>query len=438
MFRVRRGRVVALTAAVALIGMTAACGSGDSGDSGSGAGGASAEKPSGEILVLTNRTDLVNTTFKDYAKKFEATFPEVKVKFEALTDYEGEVKTRMSTKQYGDVLGIPSGVARADYPDFFEPLGKADELKQKYRFTGSSAVDGTAYGLATFGNASGIVYNKKVFKQAGITELPKTPAEFFTDLQAIKSKTSATPYYTNYKDGWPLNWPQGFMGSVSGDEAALEKMAANQAPWTQGQEKYALDSLMFDAVQKGFTEKDPTTTNWESSKNLLATGKVAVLPLASWALPQMKEAATKAGTDPADIEMMPAPFQVGGAFQSSVGPDFNLAININSEHKAAARAWIDFMVNDSGFSDFAGGLPTLKSGKAPAILKAFEATGVKFVEVTPSAKLDAVDKQSEIGLNQPDYYRELIDAARGASGKTKQQIFDGLNSKWADAISKVG
>ncbi len=433
MFRTRPGRVVALTAAVALLGSVTACSSDDS-----GSGGGDDSTPSGEILVLTNRTDLVDSTFQDYKKTFEAKYPDVTVKFEALTDYEGEVKTRMSTKQYGDVLGIPAGVAKADYPDFFEPLGTAAELGQKYRYVDSAAVDGTAYGLATFGNASGIVYNKKVFADAGVTDLPTSPEEFLADLQAIKDKADAVPYYSNYKDGWPLSWPQNFMGSASGDKDALVKMADQPAPWSQGQEKYTLDSLLFDAAQKGLIEDDPTTTNWESSKNLLATGKVAALPLASWAIPQMKEAATKAGTDPEDISMMPPPFQVDGAFQSTVGPDFNLGININSEHKAAARAWIDWMVNESGFSDFAGGLPTPRDGQAPADLQDFEKTGVKYVEITPSPKLDAVDKQSEIGLTQPDYYRELIDAARGASGKSKQQIFDDLDKKWGAALTKVG
>ena len=437
MFRVRRGRVVALTAAVALIGMTAACGSGDSGDSGSGAGGSDG-KPSGDILVLTNRTDIVNTTLKGYATKFHAKYPAVNVKFQALTDYEGEVKTRMSTKQYGDVLLIPAGVAKADYADFFEPLGKPADLSKKYRFVDSSTVDGTTYGLATFGNASGIVYNKKVFKEAGITGVPKTPDELLTDLQAIKAKTAATPYYTNYKDGWPLSWPFGDIGAVSGDKDALVKMSTNKAPWAAGQELNALNSLLFDMVQKGLSEKDPTTTNWENSKNLIATGKIGIMPLGSWAIPQMKEAATKAGTSPDDIGFMPLPFQVDGSYQSPVGPDFNQAININSDHKAAARAWIDWMVNDSGFSDVVGGIPTLKDAKLPAQLKEFEASGVKFVDMVPSAKLDAVDKQSEIGLSQPDYYRDIVDAARGASGKTKQQIFDGLNKKWADAIASVG
>ena len=50
---------------------------------------------------------------------------------------------------------------------------------------------GQVYALATFGNANGIVYNKKVFKDAGITAEPTSTDEFMTDLQAIKDKTDA-------------------------------------------------------------------------------------------------------------------------------------------------------------------------------------------------------------------------------------------------------
>ncbi len=62
---------------------------------------------SGEITVLTNRTDLVNTVFPEYATKFNEQYPNVKVNFEAMTDYAGEVKIRLNTKDYGDVLLIP-------------------------------------------------------------------------------------------------------------------------------------------------------------------------------------------------------------------------------------------------------------------------------------------------------------------------------------------
>jgi len=392
--------------------------------------------PSGAITVLTNRTDLVDTTFKAYKKTFEAKYPKVKVTFQAITDYEGEVKTRMNTKNYGDVLLIPNSVASSNLKDFFEPLGTVAKLGEKYRFVSEAALNGTVYGLATFGNAQGIVYNKKVFADAGITALPKTTEEFITDLQAIKAKTKAVPLYTNYKDGWPLSWPQGLMGAFTGDPNALVAMSKSDAPWTAGQEKYTADSLLYDIAAKGLIEKDPTTTNWENSKNLIATGKIATMVLGSWAIQQMKDAAKTAKTNPADIAFMPAPVQVNGAFQSPVAGDYKMGININSTHKAAARAWIDWMLNDSGFYQVAGALPTLKA--TPLSLKNFEATDVKYVEMVPAPTLSVIDKAAEVGVGQPDYYRRLVDSARGALGQTKKQIFDDLNSKWAAARAQVG
>jgi len=428
-------RIAVAAAAVAALSLTAACSNGD-GDASSD--GASDGAPSGEILVLTNRTDLVDTKLQDYKKTFEAKYPDVTVKFEALTDYEGEVKTRMNTKDYGDVLLIPNSVSVADYPDFFEPIGSTDELGKTYRFVNEAAVDGTAYGLATFGNANGVVYNKDVFEAAGITDLPTTPEDFISALQAVKDKTDAVPFYTNYKDGWPLTWPQSWMGAVSGDKDALVKMAADDAPWAEGSEKATVDSLLYDITKAGLIEDDPTTTNWENSKNLIATGKIGAMALGSWAVPQMQEAATKAGTDPASIGFMPPPFAVDGTPTSPIGGDYKMAINVNSEHKAAARAWFDWFIDESGFYDYAGGLPTVAADPAPANLKEFEATGVEYLEVTPEPTLSGIDNQAEIGLGQPDYYRQLVDSARGASDETKESIFEGLNAKWADARASVG
>ncbi len=430
----RRRQLVAAAAAASLIALTAACSSGSGSDDASADSGA----PSGDITVLTNRTDLVDTTFQDYKKTFEAKYPDVKVTFEAITDYDGEVKTRMNTDDYGDVLNIPTGVAASDLSSFFDPLGTTEDMGKKYRFVNEQASDGNVYGLATFGNANGIVYNKKVFRDAGITAEPTSTKEFMAALEAIKAKGDAVPMYTNYKDGWPLTWPQGLMGAYSGDTEALVKMAKEKAPWTEGQEKYEVDSLLYDVAAAGLIEDDPTTTNWEDSKNLLATGQIGTMVLGSWAVPQMQDAAKTAGTDPADIGFMPAPVEVDGALHSPVGGDLKVAINTHSKHKAAARAWIDWFVDDSGFYEVAGGLPTVKTQPASQNLKDFEATGVKYIEMTPSPELSEVSKDSEVGIDQPDYYRELIDAARGASGKTKDEIFKDLNSKWANGVAAVG
>src|SRR6187431_3277799 len=123
MFHTRHMRIAVAAAAAVTLTLTAACSSGDDDSSDAPSNSASADAPSGDILVLTNRTDLVDTKFQEYKTTFEAKYPDVKVTFEALTDYEGEVKTRMNTDDYGDVLLIPNSVPVADYPDFFEPVG---------------------------------------------------------------------------------------------------------------------------------------------------------------------------------------------------------------------------------------------------------------------------------------------------------------------------
>ena len=92
------------------------------------------ENISGTITVLTNRTDLVDNVFVDYAAQFNEIYPNVKVEFEAITDYEGEVRIRMNTEEYGDVLLIPNVIGANELPDFFVPLGTLEELDPVYTF----------------------------------------------------------------------------------------------------------------------------------------------------------------------------------------------------------------------------------------------------------------------------------------------------------------
>ncbi|MDQ2850602.1 MAG: ABC transporter substrate-binding protein [Actinomycetota bacterium] len=433
MLHSQRGRsVVALVAVSSFAGLgLAACGSSSGGSSSNASG-----PPSGTILVLTNRTDIVNTELPAYAKEFNKIYPKVTVKFQALSDYAGDVKTRMSTKNYGDVLLVPTDIPPAQLATFFEPLGTTAEMGKKYRFADAIANAGKVYGLATFGDANGIVYNKKIFKQAGITSEPTTPGQLITDLKAVKAKTAATPYYTNYKDGWPLAWPAGTMGAVSGDVNANVKMASNPTPWAAGSEMNTLDNLQYTMVKQGLTEKDPTTTNWETSKSLLATGKIAMMPLGSWALPQMQLASKTAGTDPADVGFMPMPFQTNGKSNVPIGPDWTQGVSVHSSNKKAAMAWVTWFTDKSGYYKPNGGVPTLKSLPLPDSLTSLK--GANILQMVPSPKSTAVDKQSEIAITQPDPYRKLVDSARGASGTTEQQLFDQWNKAWGAAIKSVG
>ena len=167
--------------------------------------------------MITHRTDLVDNVLLDYRDRFNEQYPDVDIEFEAITDYEGEVRIRMNTEDYGDVLLIPGNVTADQLPEFFEPLGTVDELGETYRFITEQAFEGKVYGIATTGNANGFVYNKEVLEEAGVTDLPTTPEEFVAALQLVDDNTEAIPLYTNYKDGWPLTQWEGNRGSVTND-----------------------------------------------------------------------------------------------------------------------------------------------------------------------------------------------------------------------------
>jgi raffinose/stachyose/melibiose transport system substrate-binding protein len=424
----RASRIVVCVAAAGLV-LAAGC----SGNDGDAAGDGRID---GEITVLTQRTDIVGTVFERYKQEFKKIHPDVTVKFEAITDYEGEVKIRMNTEEYGDVLLIPATVTNEQLPTFFEPLGTVEELGEKYRFVKEQAFEGQVYGIAITGNAFGFVYNKKVWQQAGITAPPRSPEEFLDALRAIKAKTSAIPLYTNYHQGWPLGQWEDARGGVAGKPDAVARLADQDAPWAPGTPHHIIDTLLFDVVANELTEPDPTTTDWESSKRLLGEGKIATMMLGSWSITQMRQAAT----DPKDIGYLPFPVQVDGKFHSTIGGDYKNAINIHSENKDAARAWIEWFAEKSNYATDEGGITPTLGGPEPDTLADFKTAGVELFELDhgKDAIVSRIDKASEVGLTQPTYRQALVDAARGASGKSKQEIFDDLNKRWAEARAQVG
>lgn len=206
----RKKLLSAVLATTMIASLLAGCGSNGGNDSTNG--GASSDSASseaageitGEITVLTQRTDLVNTDLADYKAAFEEKYPGTTVSYEAMEDYEGDVSTRLSTGDYGDVFMIPNTIPQDELADFCEPLGTVEELSDTYTeaYLYAKQSGGVVYGLASGANVSaGIVYNKKVFEDAGVTEIPKTTDEFLAALQAIKDKGECTnPYYTNTHD----------------------------------------------------------------------------------------------------------------------------------------------------------------------------------------------------------------------------------------------
>lgn len=401
------------------------------------------ETISGEITFIHQRTDLNDNLFVDYIAQFNEIYPDIKVNLETMTDYVGEIAIRMSTIEYGDVLMISDDVPLAELGDFFEPLGTVDELSKTYQFVNEKAYDGICYGIPAMCNANGIVYNKAVFADAGVTEIPGSPEEFLDALQAIKDNTDAIPYYTNYADGWPLGGQfEAATPSIAGPETtwANQALIHDNAPWSEGKPYYVMSKLLYDMVSMGLTEEDPTTTNWEACKSMLGRGEIGSMILGSWSVSQMKEQAD----NPDDIGYMPIPFtNADGNVYANAGGDYKAGINVNSENKEAAEAWLIWFVAESGYALSQGAISPVIGDPFPDTLAAFDDLGVILVSNDDSLEgeasfLDDIDSEAEIGRWTQDYRVRIVEAAIGNTGETFEEIMDDLNARWSDAKDTLG
>ncbi len=395
---------------------------------------------SGEITVLTQRTDLADTAFPEYVKKFNEKYPNIKVKVQGITDYHGEVKMRMNTEDYGDVLVLPDGVDQAELPNFFEPIGTVEEINAKYRpMEAKTGVDGKIYGIAPVFTINGVVYNKKVFADAGINALPKTPDEFLAALKQIKEKTKAIPLYTNYVAGWPFNQWEDTRLNVSGDPDYMNKILDMDEPFAEGTAHYQIYKLLYDVANQGLIEEDPLTTDWESSKQMMADGEIATMVLGVWAVPQVAALAD----NPDDIGIMPFPTTAADGKQYvRVSPDLPLMVNKNSKNKEAAMAWFWWFINESGFAENEVCIPPAIDGAFPAALKPVEESGaVFFVEAptTPGKEglVDKIDQTGEVGFWTQDFKYRLVESAIGNRPETFEDIMKDLNTRWQKGKKQV-
>lgn len=397
-------------------------------------------KPSGKITVITNRTDIVDTVLKEYAAEFNKIYPDVKVNFQALSDFEGQITVRMNSNDYGDVLLFPTSIPLKDAAEFFEPLGEFSDLSKEYIALEEKTVDRKVYGIPTAVNFSGILYNKKVFENAGVTTTPRTPDEFLNALKAIKAKdSSVVPLYTNYADSWPLTQWEAMLTTVAGsvDYVNVEQPNTDEN-FVAGKPHYDLYKVMYDAAKEGLIEADPTTTNWETSKIDMANGKIGAMVLGSWAIVQVQGVAE----NPDDIAYMPFPTNASEVIMPLAG-DYNLAISKHSKNKEAARAWIDWFVKESGYStEQVGGMSPVVGAELPVALKQFEGADIKFELQSPAKEgqeglVDKIDKEGEVGLRQPEFKKRIIEAAIGNINESYDDIMKDLNEAWVKARAKV-
>jgi raffinose/stachyose/melibiose transport system substrate-binding protein len=396
---------------------------------GNNTGGAGNEL-SGEITFVTHRTDLVgNGVYDEYARNFNEKYPNVKVNFEGLTNYEQDIKVRLASGQAGDVLVIGGNVAASDLPNFFEPLDDIGLFDKAY-FADAKTFEGKRYGITSGVSTEGIVYNKQAYAKAGITDIPKTLDEFYQVCQKLKD-AGIIPIYINNGAQWPMKqWGEVLVPAVSGDPDYLNKMVDQDAPFQVDNAWGQSFSIVRTLIEKGYVEPDLSSNNWESSKVDIATGTAAMYFLGNWVINQV----IGAGAAPEDIGFYPLPYDNSGKTNAVLNPDYFYVVSKNSKNKEAAKAFVKFLVDESGYDTSEGFIPVLKD-RDPTLaqLAEFKSYNPTFLENVPqTSKWNEIGNKAQIGFYTGDYIQTIVVA------KDLKKELDALNAKWKEAKNALG
>lgn len=385
------------------------------------------EEISGSLEILSN---IDETNMQGYLKAFCKKYPNVEIKYTCYEDYESSVTERMESGDYGDVLFVPGFVQSADYAKYFAPLGTYEDLGKKYNYLERSKyVEQTVYGIPSAGYMSGILYNKDVFYQAGISETPKSIDDFLQALRDIKERTDAIPFYTNYVASWTLQFWEYFPYiEMTGNPDYKENIFVNESnPFLEGSTHYQVYELLYNIVKEGLSESNPLETDWEQSKALLNEGKIGCMVIGSWALSQFKEAGPNADA----VAFMPFPNEIAGRQYMTISTDYCYAVSSNSKNKEAAKAYIEFMLDESGYALDHETVSVVKTDPYPdsygnvenvILLSNNSATGENYEK-----KLKLM---TNLNMEDESEAKRVIEAAYGLRNESFDDIARDWNTRW--------
>ncbi|MFE2582543.1 extracellular solute-binding protein [Streptomyces sp. NPDC059378] len=279
---------------------------------------------------------------KDVAAAFEKK-TQAKVKFEVQqwNGIQQKLTTALSEENPPDVFEI----GNTQTPAYAKTGGLAElaDLKSSIgadwtaALNNSSVFDNKQYAAPWYFANRVVIYNKKVWADAGIDELPKTRDEFYADLKQIGSKTKAEPIYLPGQ-----NWYH-FVGLTIGEGAELVKKDGDKYVSNLADPKVAAAMetyKKFQALSKAPKDKDEATPQ---QGEVFGKGNVGAIIGMGW------EAGTAIKANPA-IEKEIGYFTIPGATAGKPEGVFlggsNLAVAAGSKKQELAKEFLKIALSD--------------------------------------------------------------------------------------------
>lgn len=274
---------------------------------------------------------------------FQKKHPGIEVKFAptAPTEYDSSLTARLAGGTAGDLIACrPFDVSLSLYRKGH--LDKLDGKPGMQYFAPESLVawqtdDGKdSFCMPVASVIHGFLYNKKVFKTLNL-QPPKTEAEFFALLDAVKKDGRYAPLALGTAEQWESN--QIVFTSIGPNywhgEEGRKALIAGKAKFTDPAFVAAFDYL---ARLGPYLPKGASAQTYGDSQNQFSLGRAAVYPAGSWDIAYFNQ------TPGLELgAFAPPPVRAGDTCYISDHMDIGLGVNRKSKNKDDAYkflAWV--------------------------------------------------------------------------------------------------
>jgi len=287
-------RVNGALAFVLMLTLLAACGSGNDAASGGAEGGAADGSKPVTLTFMSSGTKAANG--EDFIldilpKLVKEKFPNVTLETSKLPDdqYETSVRTKLAAGQGPDLFWIwprmssmgAVDMAKAGYAADLSDLSFMDNISQGAR--DDMSYNGKVYGVANGLDFLGVYYNKELFEQVGISEVPADWEAFLAACQKLKD-AGITPIVMGDKDSWYIQFGMYQIAAnvvYPGEMDFDTKLQSGER--TLADEKWVKTISMYkELYDKGYIVKNSLGIGGTQAAQLFVDGKAAMAFDGTW------------------------------------------------------------------------------------------------------------------------------------------------------------
>ncbi|MEU2304644.1 extracellular solute-binding protein [Streptomyces misionensis] len=333
----RRG--IAASALVASLALAATACGGGSGDG----------KSDGPVTITwwdTSNATNEAPTYKPLVQQFEAANKDIKVKYVNVPFDQAQNKFDTAAGATGapDVLRSEVGWTPAfAKKGYFLPLDGTEALADQSKFEPNlikqAQYQGKTYGVPLVTDTLALIYNKALFKKAGITTPPKTWDELKSDAAKVQDKTGAYGYWGS---------TQGYYGQpfLYGEGSDTVDAAAKKVTIDTPAAKKAFGTWLSLFSGKGLHKADTTPDAYAHIQDAFVNGKVASIIQGPWEVTNIYKGSAFKDKSNLGIAVVPAG-STGKAGAPTGGHNLSVYAGSDKAHQAAALKFVKFMTSAS-------------------------------------------------------------------------------------------